>query len=159
MPWLGKSCPCSLGILCVFRGHWPPNYHVSLGNLSVTEALKIDVKPHGAWSPVGKNLSPDLNWTQTHTSMEVPEEEECWMGPLLSGGAEIMPREEHAKQFWWRSLVWAEQQEHLRDPGSRRLGHPLRPPSPTSTVQRALVLQREGRCGIKGTTGVWENCL
>lgn len=76
-----------------------------MGNLSVTEALKIDVKPHGAWSPVGKNLSPDLNWTQTHASMEVSKEVEYWMGPLVSGGKKIMPWEEHAKELWWRSLV------------------------------------------------------
>ena len=26
-----------------------------------------------AWEPNGKSLNPDINWIQTHTSMEAPE--------------------------------------------------------------------------------------
>lgn len=48
--WLGWRCHCSAEVLCVLRGHWPPNYRtICLGNISVTVcagALKIDTKPH-----------------------------------------------------------------------------------------------------------------
>lgn len=60
------------GLLTIIQCLWSLSVTVCSG------ALKIDVKTHppiymGPWSPMGRNLNPDLNWIQTHINTEVPE--------------------------------------------------------------------------------------